>query len=400
MPRVINAVINKLILWVFKIARVFMEFPGQLSFVGRNSSLELCQHIARMGHKRVLLVTDKMLVDLGLAEPLVSELKNNGTETIVYSGVLPDPTVSIVEEGLAILQQHDCDAVLALGGGSSIDAAKGIAASATNGQIRELIGVLKIKQATLPLFAIPSTAGTGSEVTIAAVISDTDTHEKLLMAAPQLMPSAVALDPLLTTGLPKHITAATGIDALTHAVETYIGTTGDPQVAEYSGSAVKVIFENLPIAYNDGQNVDARQALIVSSYYAGQAINIASVGNVHAISHQLGALYGTPHGLANAIVMPPMLDITVNHAAKPLAELAELIGVANKTNSELDNAQAFIQAIRDLNKLLGVPETLDALKQDDMNAIAKAAIKESLQYPVPKMMSHANMMSVLEKIAS
>jgi len=205
---------------------------------------------------------------------------------------------------------------------------------------------------------------------------------------------------LLTTGLPKHITAATGIDALTHAVETYIGTTGDPQVAEYSGSAVKVIFENLPIAYNDGQNVDARQALIVSSYYAGQAINIASVGNVHAISHQLGALYGTPHGLANAIVMPPMLDITVNHAAKPLAELAELIGVANKTNSELDNAQAFIQAIRDLNKLLGVPETLDALKQDDMNAIAKAAIKESLQYPVPKMMSHANMMSVLEKIAS
>jgi len=116
MPRVINAVINKLILWVFKIARVFMEFPGQLSFVGRNSSLELCQHIARMGHKRVLLVTDKMLVDLGLAEPLVSELKNNGTETIVYSGVLPDPTVSIVEEGLAILQQHDCDAVLALGG--------------------------------------------------------------------------------------------------------------------------------------------------------------------------------------------------------------------------------------------------------------------------------------------
>lgn len=398
MEKILNLLIQKTTLFAFRLIKPFLNFTDQLTFAGQNSSLQLCQHIARMGYRRVLLVTDQMLFDLGMVEPLKNKLAEYQTELFTYSGVLPDPSTDMINQGLDVFKQHGCDAVLVLGGGSSIDTGKGIAAAATHGGIEKIVGILKLKKTTMPLFAIPTTAGTGSEVSIAAVISDPQTHEKQFMADPKLIPSAVALDPTLMLGIPKHITSATGLDALTHAVETYIASNANRQVKEYSGAAVKLIFEHLPRAYKDGSDMESREAMVLASYYAGLSINLASVGNVHAIAHQFGALYGTPHGLANAIAMPPVLDSTLDAASASMAELADLLGLTSKSDGEIDKAKLLISAIREFIQSLDIPEKLDSLKPEDIPSIAKKAVKESLQYPTPVLFSKSEMEAILKKL--
>ena len=285
-----------------RISIIFMKLlPDKMpvTFTGPNSSHILCKTISQNGLSRVLLVTDAMLVEIGLVEPLVSVLDQAGVECIVYSGVEPDPTFEHVEAGLALYRNEGCDCVLAVGGGSSMDAAKVIAAAAANaGSIRKLEGMMKVKQAPVPLYAIPTTAGTGSEVTLAAVISEPDTHAKRFFVDPKLLPRMAALDPCLMTGLPKPITAATGMDALTHAIESYLSLTHTPMTEAYAEIAVRLVFGNLPTAYADGDDLDAREAMALASYYAGLAFTRTGVGYVHAIAHTFGAYYGTPHGLA------------------------------------------------------------------------------------------------------
>jgi len=371
-----------------------------LTFVGSGSVGQLCESIAQMGIERALIVTDDMLVKIGLVDEVKRALQDSGIACCVYDGVKPDPTFTQVEEGLAQLQKERCEAVVAVGGGSSMDAAKAIVARATNDRsITQLEGWFKVRKTPLPLFAVPTTAGTGSEVTIVAVVSDPQTHAKKFIVDPKLLPMMAALDPQLMVGLPPQITAATGMDALTHAVESYLSRTATRQTEEYSIAAVRMIFKYLPEAYKNGSNVAARKAMALASYYAGVAFTRASVGYVHAIAHTFGAYYGTPHGLANAIVLPHVLEFSKPSAVRRLARLAKAIGVEG--NSDTERADKFIAAVRELKSEVGIGETLESVRRDDIAAIAHQALDEAhLTYPVPRYMDQQQCEALLTRMAA
>ncbi len=398
--RPIHILINRLITSTLKFVQRFLVFPSQMTFSGQGSTEQLCAHVSRLGHKKVLLITDKILVDLGLADKVKNTIEAHEGELVIYDGVLPDPTVTMVNEGLALVNAQGCDAIIAMGGGSSIDTAKGVAAAATHDGIESLVGILKLKRETLPLFAIPTTSGTGSEISIAAVISDPETHQKGVMADPRLIPQAVALDANLLTGMPPSVTASTGFDALSHAVETYTGRWADASVRNYSGTAVKLIFQYLPRACADGNDLEAREAMSLASYYAGLSLNTGSVGNVHAFAHQLGGTYGIPHGIAIGAVMPQVLERGVEKMQQPLSDLARLIGVAKPGNSSLQDAKLFNQALSDLQASVKIPTTLDALKDEDIASLAKEALKEALAYPVRVFLSQAEAEALLKHLCS
>lgn len=368
------------------------------TFVGPEATAELCESIARSGARKVLVVTDAMLVGIGLVARVVDALRAAGVEAAVYDGVEPDPTLAHVEAGLARLEAEGCDAVLAVGGGSPMDAAKVIAAAATNGRdpVR-LEGMFKVRRPPLPLYAIPTTAGTGSEVTIAAVVSDPTTHTKKFFVDPKLLPAMAALDPTLMTGLPPHVTAATGMDALTHAVEAFVSRTATPQTDAWALAAVRLVFANLPTAHARGGDLQARKAMSLASWYAGLAFGRTSVGYVHAIAHTFGALYGTPHGLANAIALPGVLEFSFEPAQERLARLAEAVGLDGAGDAE--KARAFIAAVRDLKAKVDVPATLDALREEDVPRIARQALAEAhLNYPVPRYMGQAECEDLLRRM--
>ena len=358
-----------------------------VTFVGADASRDLCESIAQSPATRVLVVTDAGLVDVGIVGRIEAALESVGLAVTVYSGVEPDPTFEHVEAGLELYDGEGCDAVLAVGGGSSIDAAKVIAAKATNRvPLAKLEGPMKVRIAPAPLYAIPTTAGTGSEVTLAAVVSDPETHAKKFFIDPKLLPRMAALDPGLMTGLPPHITAATGMDALTHAVESYLSRTSNAVTEDWARTAVSLVFEHLPVAYTNGGDLGARKAMALASYYGGLAFTRTSVGYVHAIAHTFGAFYGTPHGLANAIALPHVLEFSKEKAKPRLAALGRLIGVEGADDDTL--ADGFIAAVRDLKTKVGIPSQLDALEEKDIPAIAVQATAEAqLNYPVPRYMS-------------
>ena len=378
----------------------FLPDKIPVTFVGREAARELCESIADMGTKKVLVVTDAVLVELGLAGQIVEMLDRVGVASAIYSGVLPDPTFTQVEEGLALLDEQGCDAILALGGGSPMDASKIIAALATNRvPLAKLEGMMKVRRTPMPLFAIPTTSGTGSEVTLAAVISDPITHNKKFFADPKLLPSMVALDPSLTLGLPPAITAATGMDALTHAVESYISRTATETTRGYARIATRLVFDNLEKACSDGSNLEVRKAMSLASYYGGLAFTRTSVGYVHAIAHTFGAYYKTPHGLANAIALPHVLDFSLAAAEEQLAELADLVGVGGANAGE--KARNFVDAVRALMQRIDIPCTLDALEENDIPAIAKQALDEAhLNYPVPRYMVQRECEAILGQIVA
>ncbi len=373
--------------------------PRHMVFSGSGSAQQLCAHIARTGASRVLLVTDKALRDLGIADQAITGLVAAGVDIAWYDGVLPDPTYDQVAAGVAVQKEHGSEVVIAVGGGSSIDAAKVIAASATgDGAPQDWIGLNKFKHEPLPLYAIPTTAGTGSEATIGAVISDSETHEKGIIAAASLLPAAAALDAPLTVGLPPHITAATGMDALTHGIEAYIGTWDRGTRTADARTAVKLIFDNLLPAYNDGSNLDAREGMSMGAYYAGMAINQVNVGNVHAIAHQLGGKYGIPHGLANSLVLPHVLEFCREEAEPRLAELALLVGAGKPGDSTADLSYAFIAAVRDLRAKVGIADHSELLQRTDYDYLCDLALAESESYPVPRLLDRDSTMAILGQI--
>lgn len=382
-----------------KLLILLTKLPPQQVFSGQGSTNKLCQHIYRLGYRRVLIVTDKPLVELGLLKPIEEQFKNLGVDCHIYDGVQPDPTFEVVKDGLTAQQTQQSDAILAVGGGSSMDSAKIIAAAATNGgDIHAVIGYFKIKLPVLPLFVVPTTAGTGSEVSVGAVITDTEAQEKTATGDGKLVPQGVALDPGLQTGLPPHITAATGMDALTHAVEGYISSWASPENDAHVRAAIKLIFDNLPKAYADGSDIEAREAMCMAAFYGGLSINSCLVGNVHAIAHQLGGLYHTPHGLANAIVLPHVLAMSKSAASARLAELADLLGLGQPADSESHRAQLFIDAVRDLNEELGIPEGHEKLLRSDFDRICEGACKEGWGYPAPVLMSQDQCHQILEAL--
>jgi len=369
-----------------------------VTLLGPGSSKELCAAIAQAGVKKLLVVSDAVLVQLGVVAEITRSLDQHGVGWCLYDGVEPDPTSDHVAAGLALLRRERCDAVLAIGGGSPMDAAKVIAAAAVDERpLHKLEGLLKVRRLPLPLYAIPTTAGTGSEATIAAVVSDPTTHRKKFFIDPKLLPVMTALDPSLMAGLPPPITAATGMDALTHAVESYISKTSTRQTERWATTAVRLIFANLPKAYANGADLEARRAMALASYYAGLAFTRTSVGYVHAIAHQLGAQYRTPHGLANALVLPHVLEFSVEPAAKRLAALASVIGI--DSGDDRARAHAFIEAVRGLSGRVGISPTLPALRPEDIPMLARQALVEAhMNYPVPRYMENTDCTQVISRL--
>jgi alcohol dehydrogenase class IV len=373
--------------------------PKPLVFVGPGSTRQLAQAIGRFGLRKILVVTDKPLRELGVLDATLAALQEAGVESAVFDGVLPDPTEQVVDLGIDCYHQQGCDSVLAFGGGSSIDAAKVIALGAANGcKTAACIGANKCKLPTVPFYAVPTTAGTGSEATFIAVISNNETHEKGPVIDPSLIPKAAALDPEIMRGLPAHITAATGMDALTHAIESYISRWETDETNYYGLSACRLIFDNLPEACRNGSNLEAREAMALASHYGGLAITNALVGYVHAISHNLGAKYGIPHGLGNAMVLPHILELLQEDAADKLADIAVYCGMGERSEPSSALARKLIDRVWELNREIGIPPGSEAIRDEDIEALVAAAITEGGSYASPRFISEEECRGVLRAI--
>lgn len=385
-----------------KVAAAVVPMPKPTLFTGADSSLELCDAIGQLGIKKLMIATDEVLVSIGLIDKIKARLEELDIKYVIYDGILPDPTYDQVQAGLDLLRNNNCEAILAVGGGSPIDASKAIAARATNDKpLEKMAGLFKLRKAPLPLFAIPTTAGTGSEVTIVSVVSDPETHQKTPIIDPKLVPMMAALDGAMMLGLPAAVTAATGMDALTHAIESYISVNATDETDAYGTAATRLIMENLETAVKDGSNLEARQNMAMASYYAGLAFTKASVGYVHAIAHNFGAYYSTPHGLANSIVLPHVLDYSKDEITERLAKLAEVSGLKEGKESNMELADKFIQRIREMLKSFDIPEQLGDLKTEDIPKIAKSALEEAhLNYPVPKYMNQKVCENLLNKMVA
>lgn len=379
----------------------FLPIPRPTILVGPGASGRLGQTIAGFGHGKILIVTDSIISKLGLLDDLTSALTAGGAEYVVFDAITPDAPIPLIEDGIEFYWEHGCDAIVAFGGGSSMDASKAIAAAVSNPgkSLRELAGYFKGLQTPVKIYAVPTTAGTGSEVTVAAVIADPERQTKLVIVDTRLVPRMAALDPCLMTGLPPHITAATGIDALTHAIEAFVGHWANPDTDDMALSAVGLIFENLRLAYSEGKNLEAREKMALAATYAGFAFTRANVGYVHAIAHQFGGKYHTPHGLANAIMLPLVLRYSLPAISDRLALLAVRAKLGQEDEAEDVLALKFLDAVEQLNRDLGIPAFLAALKESDIPKLAEAACREAhTGYPVPRYMSQAVCEGIIRQV--
>ena len=377
---------------------------GTLS--GAGSIKQLPQFLKDKGFKSILVVTDNFLFEHGMADPIAQECEKLGMKSTIFHGVVPNPTIQNIEDGLVMYKDNECDCIVALGGGSSMDCAKGIAArvACPKKSVPQMKGLIKILLAGKgkkmpPLVAIPTTSGTGSEATLAAVISNPEKKEKYPINDPYLIPRYVVMDPELTIGLPKPVTSTTGVDALTHAVEAYIGSENTKQTKKDAIEAVQLINKYLKKAYDNGEDLEARNQMQQAAYLAGRAFTRAYVGYVHAVAHTLGGVYGVPHGLANAVILPYVLDAYGKSAYKKLAQLADCIDIKGENDEE--KAKAFIQWIRDLNASMDIPDKIKAkdgsqlIKEEDLPLMLDHAFAEANPlYPCPQVWSKDD----LEKI--
>ena len=384
-----------------KFAVNFLDWTPPHLLKGAGAIKELPALVKAQGINNVLVVTDKGLMGLHLLDTLFAGLDAEGIKYSVFDGVQPNPTIYNVEDALKMYKENNCQGFIAFGGGSPMDCAKVTAAriACPNKTPSEMRGVLKVRKKLPPMFAVPTTAGTGSETTIAAVISNPDTHEKNAINDPVLRPKFAVLDPELTVGLPPHITSTTGMDALTHAVEAFIGKSNTKQTEEDAIIATKLIFENIEKAYKDGKDIEARENMLVASYHAGLAFTRAYVGYVHAIAHNLGGMYGIPHGLANAVILPYVLDFFGESAYERLAILADVAGVSGPAQGARDKAKNFIAAIRKLNADMGIPDKFEQIKDEDIQLIAERALMEGNPlYPVPRIMNIEECKALIKKL--
>jgi len=374
---------------VMKFGMSFLDWSEPEIIRGAGSVKQLPSAIKAKGVSTVLVVTDKGLMGLHLLDGLFEALAKEGINYTVYDGVQPNPTIDNIEQALAMYKAAECNGIVAFGGGSPMDCAKacGARVARPNKTVPQLRGQLKVIKKIPPLFAVPTTAGTGSETTLAAVVSNPKTHEKNAINDPRLRPLMAVLDPELTIGLPPHITSTTGMDALTHAVEAYIGHSNTKGTKAAAEKATRLIFDNLYEAYSNGKNIEARENMLMGSYYAGVAFTRAYVGYVHSIAHNLGGMYGTPHGLANAVILPHMLEFYGKTAYKPLAKLADCAGLDTAGLNTEQKAKLFISKIKEFNEKMNIPEKFNFIKEEDIPLIAKRALMEGNPlYPVPKIM--------------
>lgn len=386
-------VVYRTVQLAFRCARPFLPYRVPELLSGEGSIRKLPEFIKSKGIDSVLVVTDNGLYSLGMLDGMFEEMDKIGLKYTLFKDVVPNPTIDNIEAGIALYKEGNCKGIVAFGGGSPMDCAKGIGAriARPNKPVSKMKGVLKVLKKIPPFFAVPTTAGTGSEATLAAVITDSKTHDKYAINDPVLIPHYAVLDPELTVKLPKHITSTTGMDALTHAVEAYIGRSNNKLTSDLSEKATKLIFENITKAYDNGEDIEARQNMQLAAYYAGISFARAYVGYVHAIAHSLGGQYGVPHGLANSVILPYVLDYFGESAYPRLARLAEIVGIDGKDDAE--KAKGFIEGIRKLNEHMNIPKYIkakdggDLIRDEDIPVMVERAYKEANPlYPVPKFM--------------
>ena len=350
---------------------------------------ELPEIIMRHKCTHVLIITDGGIMKLGLTRRLEKALKEAGIPYTIYDKTVANPTTVNVREALELYHKEGCDAIIGFGGGSSMDCAKAVGACAVkpNQSLAQMKGILKVHKKLPLLMAVPTTAGTGSETTLAAVITDADTRYKYAINDFPLIPRYAVLDPKVTLSLPPFITTTTGMDALTHSVEAYIGNSTTIDTRRDALKAVKLIFENIDIAYEHGDNIQARRNMLHASFYAGCAFTKSYVGYVHAVAHSLGGQYNVPHGLANAILLPLVLREYGSCIDKKLHRLAIAAGLADKNTPDHEAAELFIQAIEEMKERFGIVNIVKEIQETDIPKLSHYADKEANPlYPVPKLM--------------
>lgn len=387
--------------FIMRIGSYFVPWRKPIVIEGNNSLERLPLILLEKNYNRVLIVTDKNLYDLNLLDTLINGLDKLNIHYSIYNKTIVNPTIKNVEEALSKYIKHDCNTIIAFGGGSPIDCAKGVAARLARPKktIKQLRGFIKVRRKTIPLIAIPTTAGSGSETTIAAVISDCKTHKKFAISDMALIPSIAVLDPKLTINLPKHITATTGMDALTHAIEAYLGRANTKETKMMAIKAIKLIFDNLEVTYNEPDNIDARMNMLKASYMAGVSFTRAYVGYVHALAHQLGGMYDTPHGLANAVLLPEVLIYYGTSIHRKLAKLAEITLDIDRYTTREQKVNIFINKIITMNSNMKIPTKIKGIKEEDLNVMVERAYKEANpHYPVPKILNKKDLKKIYRKI--
>jgi alcohol dehydrogenase len=359
--------------------QVFEFYIPSISRMGIGAVKEVGAKATYLGGSKALLVTDKGLSKAGMADQIKVLLEGAGIPTVIFDGAEPNPTDLNVRAGLKIYQENACDIIVTLGGGSSHDTGKGIGIVATNGgDIREYAGIDTVAKALPPLIAINTTAGTASEMTRFAVITNTDTHVKMIFATPRITPAIAINDPVLMVGMPPALTAATGMDALTHAVEAYVAALMNPVTDACALAAIRLVADWLPAAVANGENLEARDKMAYAEYLAGMAFNNAGIGIVHAMAHQPGALLNKPHGVCNAILLPHGCSFNLIAMPKRFADVAAAMGVNIAGLTAMEAAEKGVEAIRKLSRMIGIPAGLSdiGVKESDIPALSDNAIKD------------------------
>lgn len=374
-------------------------FIPAVNVMGENALADAMALIKNYGFKQALIVTDAFLNKAGIAQQVIDLLAKDGIKAAVYDGTQPNPTTKNVEDGLALLKANNCDFVISLGGGSPHDCAKGIALCATNGgHISEYEGVDQSAKPQLPLVSINTTAGTASEMTRFCIITDEKRHIKMAIVDRNVTPILSVNDPNLMVGMPAGLTAATGMDALTHAVEAYVSIAATPITDACALKAVTLISNNLRTAVKEGKNLEARDAMAYAQFLAGMAFNNASLGYVHAMAHQLGGFYDLPHGVCNAVLLPHVQEYNLPSCAGRLKGIAQAMGINVDSMSDEEGAKTCIAAIRSLSKDVGIPANLTELnaKAEDIPVLAANALKDACSFTNPRKGSQAEVEGIFK----
>lgn len=375
-------------------------FMPNISLMGPGCVKKIAEEITSRGLKKALIVCGKRSSKSEEFKGVTDLLAENNIEYVVYPGSIPNPTVTSVMEGVEILKENDCDFVISYGGGSPHDCGKGIALVATNGgNIKDYEGMNKSSKPQLPLISINTTAGTASEMTVFSIITDEDRHVKMAIVDKNVTPILAVNDPELMISMPKSLTAATGMDALTHAVEAYVSTAATPVTDACAQKAIELINAYLRDAVEDGNNMEARDMMAYAEYLAGMAFNSASLGYVHAIAHQLGGFYDLPHGVCNAVLLPEVQVFNSKVCSAKLKDIAKFMDVDTSDMSDEEGAKACIEAIRKLSRDIDIPEGLKELgvKVEDFDTLADNALKDACGLTNPIKATHQDVKDILTK---
>lgn len=379
----------------------FTFYMPSVSLMGPGCSDNLPEEIKSRGFKKALIVCGKRSAKSEEFKGITDNLAANGIEFVVYPGSQPNPTVTNVMDGVKILKDNGCDFVISYGGGSPHDCAKGIAlVSANGGNIKDYEGVNVSKKPQLPLIAINTTAGTASEMTIFSIITDEERHVKMAIVDKNVNPVLAINDPNLMVSMPASLTAATGMDALTHAIEAYVSTAATPVTDACAQKAIELISDYLRDAVADGNDMVARDKMAYAEFLAGMAFNNASLGYVHAIAHQYGGFYNLPHGVCNAILLPAVQEFNAKVAAPQLKDCAKFMGVDVSGMTDEEGAAACIAAIRKLSADVNIPKGFTELgaKEEDFDILATNALKDACGATNPVQATHDEIKAILAQV--